>query len=287
MAAGGNGAAAGMNSQRILLLVPHPDDEVVGCAVVLRRAVATGAEVFALYLTTGIPPAAALWPWQRRGYAARIGRRREEAHRVAGLLAITPVAFLEWPSRTLKAHLEDALALIRTAIAAQAIDHVWVPAWEGAHQDHDVANFLGAQLAAEIPVTEFAEYNFHGRRVQSGRFADPDGSEQIVELTPQEAAWKQRLLAAYASERGNLAHIACASEAVRPLRCHDYTRRPLDAPLFYERFQWVPFRHPRIDFERPEQVCATLAAFEPAPAPACAPAARPLMGARCASSSPS
>jgi hypothetical protein len=29
--------------------------------------------------------------------------------------------------------------------------------------------------------------------------------------------------------------------------------------LFYERFQWVPLRHPRIDFDPPEAVYGALA----------------------------
>jgi N-acetylglucosamine malate deacetylase 1 len=270
-----------MSPERILLLVPHPDDEVVGCAVAARRAVAAGAELFAIYLTTGVPPREALWPWQRRRYAARVARRRAEAERAAALLAIRPVGFLAWPSRTLKAHLDDALAEIGAAIASHAIEMLWAPAWEGAHQDHDVANFLAARLAASCSAMEFAEYHFHGGRAQSGRFFDADGSEQAITLTRAEAAWKRRLLAVYASERGNLAHIACEIEALRPLRRHEYASPPHRGTLYYERFQWVPFRHPRIDFERPERVCAALAAF--ADRAACTSRARPLRDARCAS----
>jgi LmbE family N-acetylglucosaminyl deacetylase len=250
-----------MSPQRILLLAPHPDDEVVGCAVAARRAIAGGATIFALYLTTGVPPRAAQWPWQRARYDARVARRRVEAESAAVLLGITPVGFLDWPARTLKAHLAAALAAIRDAIAKYAIEMLWAPAWEGAHQDHDVANFLAAQLALQCPAMEFAEYHFHGGRVQSGSFFDADGSEETIALTPDEAAWKRRLLALYGSERGNLAHITCAHEALRPLPAHDYARRPHRGPLFYERFQWIPFRHPRVDFERPDAVLAALAGF--------------------------
>jgi len=271
-----------MSRRRILLLVPHPDDEVVGCAVAVRRAIAAGAELFAIYLTTGVPPRAVLWPWQRAAYAARIARRRAEAERAAALLSVKPVAFLAWPARTLKAHIEEALAAIRDAIGRHAIGLLWAPAWEGAHQDHDVANFLAAQLAELCPAMEFAEYHFHSGRVQSGRFFDAEGSERTLTLSADEAAWKRRLLGLYASERGNLAHIACATEALRPLHTHDYASRPHRGTLFYERFQWVPFRHPRIDFDAPETVCAALAAH----AAACTAPARPVRDAQCASGPP-
>jgi len=250
-----------MTNRRILLLVPHPDDEIVGCAIAIRREIAAGAQVFALYLTTGVPARNVLWPWQRPFHAARLRRRREEAGCAAAQLGIAPLGFLAVPSRALKSHLGDTLARIRAAISTHAIDLLWVPAWEGAHQDHDVANFLAARLASECPVMEFAEYHFHDGRVGSGRFARTLGSERVLTLTPEEARWKRSLLALYRSERGNLAHIGCETEALRPLPPHDYAKRPHAGTLFYERFHWVPLRHPRIDFERPERVCETLTAF--------------------------
>jgi N-acetylglucosamine malate deacetylase 1 len=246
---------------RILVLAPHPDDEVVGCAAALRRARGAGDTGFALYLTTGVPPAQSLWPWQRSHYAGRVARRSAEARRVADRMGLAPVEFLDWPARALKAHLGEALARIRAAVAQHRIDVIWAPAWEGAHQDHDAANFLAAQLAAECRIVEYAAYNFAGGAVRSGRFCGDESTAELLTLTPEERVWKRALLAAYGSERGNLAHIRTETEALRPLPAHDYTRRPHGGTLFYERFQWVPIRHPRIDFEPPERLTEALAAF--------------------------
>ena len=44
-----------MGPRRILILAPHPDDEIVACGIAALRARAAGARVFVLYLTTGIP----------------------------------------------------------------------------------------------------------------------------------------------------------------------------------------------------------------------------------------
>jgi len=250
-----------MSARSVLLLIPHPDDEVVGCAAAIRRARAEGARFFALYLTTGVPPRESLWPWQRRDHARRIERRRAEALNAAALLGIVPAGFCAWPARGLKAALGATLARIRETVAAHAIAEIWAPAWEGAHQDHDVANFLAARLAAECAIVEFAEYHLSGGRAVSGRFKNPDGRETVLRLDPAERQWKRELLACYRSERGNLAHIACETESFRPLARYDYGARPHAGRLFYERFQWVPFRHPRIDFERPERVLAALAEF--------------------------
>ena len=43
-------------SERILVLAPHPDDELLGVAGTMARATAEGAEVFVGILTKGYPP---------------------------------------------------------------------------------------------------------------------------------------------------------------------------------------------------------------------------------------
>ena len=75
-----------MDPRRILVLAPHPDDEIVACGIAISRARAADARVFVLYLTTGIPAPEALWAWQRAGYAERLSLRRAEAHAAAALL---------------------------------------------------------------------------------------------------------------------------------------------------------------------------------------------------------
>ena len=66
-----------MIGRRVLILVPHPDDEIVGCAAAIARARADGRDVFALYLTTGIAPVEMQWCWQRADQAARVRRDRK------------------------------------------------------------------------------------------------------------------------------------------------------------------------------------------------------------------
>jgi len=205
-----------MMAGRILILIPHPDDEVVGCAAVATRARREGARLFGLYLTTGIAPREALWPWQRARYAALVARRRAEAWLAAERLGIEAVHFSERPSRRLKDHLTEAAAELNRALAQSAAELVWAPAWEGAHQDHDAANFLAARVVGKTPAWEFAEYNYAGGRVRSQRFPDERGGETVLQLSPKEAAEKRALLALYRSERGNLRHILSEVESIRP-----------------------------------------------------------------------
>jgi N-acetylglucosamine malate deacetylase 1 len=245
---------------RILLLIPHPDDEVVGAAATIVRCRGAGDQFFGIYLTDGIPGGEQLWSWDRPRRAARARRRREEARAAARMLGIKAVAFCDWPSRTLKAHLNEATERIAAVLAEHAIDAIWVSAWEGGHQDHDVANFLAARVRGGRPVTEFAEYNQGLGRLCWNRFAKPNGTEAELRLTAAETAAKRRLLALYRSERANLALARVQVESRRPLPVYDYGRPPHAGTLLRERFHWVGclLRHPRVDFEPSEAIYPAL-----------------------------
>ena len=256
MATGGGPRSRLMEARRILVLAPHPDDEIVACGIAALHARAAGARLFVLYLTTGVPAPEMLWPWRRAGHAARVARRRAEAHAAAALLGFEPTRFLDYPSRQLRDHLEAAEAAVDRTLAECAADALWVTAFEGAHQDHDVANALASKFRDRISVCEFAAYNFAGGDVRSNHFPDRRDGDVRIELSAEEAALKKKALACYASERGNLRHIRVACESWRPLPDHEYGAPPHAGRLFRERFHWVPFRHPRVDFDRSARIYA-------------------------------
>ena len=299
---------------RILILVAHPDDEIVGFAAAVMRAKSQGAEVFTLYCTDGCIAVQTLWPWQRRHHASGVATRRAEAERAAALLGLVPVGWSSRPARHLWRALPQIAAEVRAAIAVHDIDQLWVPAYEGGNADHDGLNAIGRYFlkgslcgdpsfsppagevrwggdphaetvgdASEpvgqaspphprplprgegsrcgISVLEFAEYNFHQGCASAQTFPYPNGTEQTLFLTPEEQATKRQALALYASERGNLGYVGTQRECFRPLALYDYNRPPHGGTLWYARFQWVPFRHPRVDFTRPAEVSAAITAF--------------------------
>ncbi len=266
MAGSGEGGRV-TQPRRILILAPHPDDEVVACGIAALRARSAGARVFVLYLTTGVPDHAALWAWQRPTHDARLRRRREEAQLAAAVLGLAPVGFRDAPARRLRADLDRTAAELDRVIASCAADAVWVPAYEGGHQDHDAANALAASFADRVKVWEFAAYNFAGGRVRANRFATERGGEVMIEATAAEEREKRSALACYGSERGNLRHIGVARETFRPLPTHDYAAPPNPGRLFRERFHWVPFHHPRIDFAPSAEVYRDIGAWASASTP--------------------
>ncbi len=250
-----------MFGNRILILIPHPDDEVVGCFASARRATARGASLFGLYLTTGVPAADRLWPWERKSHAARVRTRRDEAKKAADALNIEILGFRETPTRRFRFDLDAVREEVLAMLDERDIDTIWVPAFEGAHQDHDAANALASTLRSQAEVFEFAEYNNDGGQVRSHHFPESDGTETRVQMSVEEAELKRAGLALYQSESGNLAHIDAQRESFRPLPDHDYAKPPHTGKLFFARFQWVPIPHPRVDFTPPAEVYASLGEY--------------------------
>jgi N-acetylglucosamine malate deacetylase 1 len=246
-----------MSVGRVLLLIPHPDDELVGTAAMIDRHLGHGGKVFGLYLTSGVPAHAGSWLGGRIRYGRSVAQRWQEASEVAHQLGLSIAGRQMIPARNLKSHIHSSLRWIREQAHHLGVDRIWVPAYEGGHQDHDVANFLGARLRSDFEIWEFPEYNFLGGQVQSQSFIETNGSESVLILEESERRRKLNLLQRYESEQKNLRGVGVDHEALRPLANYDYSRRPHEGLLFYERFQWVPY-HPRIDYCRPDQVCEAL-----------------------------
>jgi len=207
-----------------------------------------------------------MWPWARKHYETNIARRRAEAGKTAALLNITQLAppGTEWPTRParhLRLEMDKAREEIAAAIAQHNIDQIWAPAYEGGNADHDVTNALAASFMPQPGALEFAEYNFAGGKARAQEFPSLHGDEQILKLSLAAQQKKRMALAAYESEQKNLGYVGIARECWRPLAAYDYSRPPHEGKLWYARFRWVPFRHPRVDFTRPRQVSAAITEF--------------------------
>ena len=129
----------------VLVLLPHPDDEFAVLPF-LRRAVEEGRELHLIWLTDG-----------GAGRAAPTLRAREslDALAAAGIRCAT-CRFLGIDERIPDGYLHRHMARTRVALlrALEPFDgpiELWVPAWEGGHQDHDAAHALGRSLAKDRP----------------------------------------------------------------------------------------------------------------------------------------
>ncbi len=168
-----------------LLLSPHNDDECLFAAYTLIREkplviVATDSDL-------------------AEGVTAH--QRREESRRACELLGV-PVVFLGLKDGTLGQQKDDLKRRLEP-FASQLWSHVYAPAIQGGHKDHDALGDVVSTLFSKV--SHYATY-------AAGEVFTPAGRE--IEPTPEEVELKTRALACYPSQI-RLARTESRFDAVR------------------------------------------------------------------------
>jgi LmbE family N-acetylglucosaminyl deacetylase len=119
------------SNERLVVLAPHMDDEVIGCGGTLARHVACGAEVTVVFLTDG-----------RRG--GDTSTRKQESRMALRELGITKILFLDGEDGQLSASAALGAAL-RAALETARPEIVYLPFFLEEHPDHRAASSLLAE----------------------------------------------------------------------------------------------------------------------------------------------
>ncbi len=131
--------------ERVVVLAPHMDDEVIGCGGTLARHVARGADVTVIFLTDGRMGGMASAEDQAQGLSMSTIRKRE-AQQALAVLGIRKIEFLDAQDGHLgadpgtSARLRELLLRIRPQL-------VYLPFFLEQHPDHEAASpLLGAAV---------------------------------------------------------------------------------------------------------------------------------------------
>lgn len=249
---------SGLLAPKAVFLLPHPDDEI---AVFALLALAVGkVETSCIYLTDG-------------GWGGQdIERRERESREVLAAFSVAHVRFLgrelSVADGDLFRRLESVFDAVESLLARESgpID-IFVPAWEGGHQDHDAAHLVGVRLAGNpgFRVRQFSIYQGAGLPGPAFRMLSPLAENGEATPVPARAAerirfvrhvlsypsqWKSMLglLPVYALRM--LARHPFQLQPVRPGRCRT---RPHPGPLLYERrgaLSWPEFDAATADWRR-------------------------------------
>ena len=193
-------------ARRLVVVSPHPDDEVLGCAGLMQAAAAAGIAVHVISVTDGEAcyPDQPLWPPLR----LRDARRRElaSAMRELGLDAthVTPLGF---PDGGVTA-LEDKLG---HALASQLLsgDVMLAPWVQDGHPDHEAVG-RAALAAADERHARILQYP-----VWAWHWLDPhaDGCPWIAatRIAMGSAALERKATAirAFATQIGDVEGLSC------------------------------------------------------------------------------
>lgn len=143
------GTTSTVDAERVLVIAPHYDDEVLGCGGLLAQMVSAGADVRVLFLTDSGATAS---PAEDR--AAHSRERWEEAAAARAVLGLTEAESLDLPDGELAQHLGEAGDGIARALERLRPNVVLVPSPLEVTTDHRAA--FAALYRVLSPVRESA-----------------------------------------------------------------------------------------------------------------------------------
>ncbi|MEE2694919.1 MAG: PIG-L family deacetylase [Pseudomonadota bacterium] len=240
--------------KNILFVIPHPDDEVVGSCIIIKRLLMKKKNIFIFFTSNGVISKDSMWIWKRRAYNKLLKIRKIEMGKCLEEIGVKKFFFQNIPTRTLKDNIFKTYNKIQRIVKKRKIDNIFCPAYEGGHQDHDVANFICSKFKNDCVVNEFPEYNFFHKKINSNTFFYKCKKQRTIFLTNHEKSFKKKCLNIYDSERENLNYVKFEKEMYRPIFNYDYTKPPYIGTLFYRRFRFFSW-HPRVDGDAPEIIC--------------------------------
>lgn len=163
------------NRTRLLIVAPHPDDETLGCGVLLQQVLEAGGEIRLLLMTDGDNN-----PWPQRYLEHRVvideasrrrwgERRRREVvaaihHLGAAASILHPLGWRDMEiTRRIRDDLAGSVATMRSAIQAFQPNLVCCPALRDSHPDHGAVHVLCRLALAEANLTTLLlAYPVHG-----------------------------------------------------------------------------------------------------------------------------
>lgn len=224
-------------TERVAVVVAHPDDETLWAGALLGRL----GDGLLIHLTDGAPEDMA--DARRLGFATReeyAATRAAELDRALQALGYAGER-LGYGVRDQEAvfHLDAVADRLTADLAGAAV--VATHPYEGGHPDHDAAAWAVRRAADRlgVPVVEFACYQEQDGERRFGRFWPDNGApEQVRALLPADAARIDAALRAHASQAAVFGDWRPAAERWRPAPRYDFAAPPPSGNALYDRFDW-------------------------------------------------
>ncbi len=229
---------------RNIIVVAHPDDEVIGVGGQLPEM----EEVHILYVTDGAPrdmrDATEYGFDTAEAYAAARRREAEEAAALAGI-GSEQLCWLGIADQQASRYMAGLSRRLCAALSGPEPAVVWTLPYEGGHPDHDATAFAVQSACALLGGTaperrEFTSYHARGEAIVTYEFLPyPDTPETLVSLGPQAIGRKRQMIECFATQRRTLEVFTYrAVERWRPAPRYDFTSPPHASTVYYDHFPW-------------------------------------------------
>ncbi len=244
---------------RALVMLAHPDDEVIALGARLERY----CESVLLCVTDGAP--ANGYDAQAHGFPSVDAYREARREEQAAALALTGMPadrarMLKLPDGAAIAdqeameYLPELTRELTREIESFQPEAIVTHPYEGGHPDHDSCAFAvyaavwlcskqvlsGLELPVLPVIVEAPSYHAGRAGMTTGCFLPAPGSlgEIICELSEEEQARKRARLACFVSQQEVLASFSTTRERFRVAPRYDFLLPPHTGQLLYESFGW-------------------------------------------------
>jgi LmbE family N-acetylglucosaminyl deacetylase len=223
--------ADALQRARLMIIVAHPDDEVIGLGARLPNL---KSSTF-IHVTTG-----SSHPCDSTGR-----QRSAELTNAFEMAGLSPAQSLTIgrPDQSLSHALVDLTSQLKWLITEQRPEAIFTHPYEGGHPDHDSIAFAiqaacGSMTQAPT-IIEMAFYHQGPNGICTGEFL-PDSQlpNVILPLSPAQRRLKTSLFDCFSSQSQMLSHFNVDWEKFRIAPSYDFGQPPHAGRLFYENFDW-------------------------------------------------
>jgi N-acetylglucosamine malate deacetylase 2 len=224
-----------------VVLVAHPDDEVIACGALMQRMV----RPIVAFATDGAPRDEQFWkPYGSRENYAEV--RRQEAREALWLAGAAPM-FLSGrvkdgiADQELFRNLPAVVRALEKLVADLHPHALLTLSYEGGHPDHDACCFIASVVGRRAGLSVWEAPLYHrdgeGKKIVQN-FPSRTAKEVDVQIEGALLSAKVEMFQAYTSQKTVLESFRPESEIFRPLKNYDFTRPPLPWKLNYEHWGW-------------------------------------------------
>jgi len=185
------------DAERLVVVAPHPDDEILGCGGLLALQLARGGQALVIGLTDGEHSHSAAAGFDSGALAVqRAAERLEDARRLG--VDGDDVVSLHLPDAALAAHADAMVAKLEPLL--RPTDRV-VSTWRlDGHPDHDACGAAAARACAAAGCGHLEALVWMWNWAHPGDARVPWHRIVRLPLSPQAQSIKQHALAAHASQ---------------------------------------------------------------------------------------
>jgi LmbE family N-acetylglucosaminyl deacetylase len=186
-------------TNNILVIAPHPDDEVLGCGATIRKKVLEGHNVYILIMTNAhktIP---------ERYTEEKLKRIRDAAKKAHNILGTKETFYEDFPALMLDQYpLYKIAEAISSIIKKKNIDTVYIPHHGDIHIDHKIV--FNAAMVACRPIADYSVKRiFAYETLSETEWANPYSSDIFVPsyfetITIENFNYKCEAMKCYASQ---------------------------------------------------------------------------------------